>query len=68
MPLYNSRWSVKPLAHPARSAGMFQVIECLENTKTAAAAIAKVESRYPQYAGFPFAVKCIIPAKFQPKA
>ena len=60
---YISRWSVKPLAHPAGSAGKFQVIECAEDAKTPAAAEKMVTDRYPQYAGFPFQVECLIPAK-----
>ncbi len=67
--LHLSRWSVKPLSHPACCpADGFRVIECAEDAKTAAAAVKMVTDRYPQYGGFPFAVKCLIPAKFQPKA
>lgn len=62
---YISRWSVKPLDHP--SCG-YRVIECYEDAKTAAVALRMVTDRYPQYAGLPFAVKCLIPAKFQQKA
>lgn len=62
---YISRWSVTPLGHPAKSQGGFQVIESYEDAKTAAAAIAKLVDRYPQYEGMPFAVRCLIPAKNQ---
>jgi hypothetical protein len=62
---YISRWSVKPLEHPACGC---RVIECFEDAKTAAVAERIVTDRYPQYAGLSFQIECLIPAKFQQKA
>ncbi len=66
---YISRWSVKPLEHPACCpVDGFRVIECAEDAKTATSAEKMVTDRYPQYAGLAFLTECLIPAKFQTKA
>jgi hypothetical protein len=62
---YISRWSVKPLEHPACG---HQTIEWFQDAKTAAAAKKMVTDRHPQYAEIAFQIECLIPAKFQPKA
>jgi hypothetical protein len=60
-----SRWHVKPIAQPIVCRSMPQVVVRIVDASTAAAAIDKVIDRYPQYAGMPFAVRCLIPAKSQ---
>ena len=45
---YISRWVIKPRAHPAASAGKFQVYSVAEDARTEQGALDKFYDLYPQ--------------------
>ena len=61
--LYISRWVIRPRAHPAKSAGKFQVHSVAEDARTEQSALDKFYGMYPQYRDMPLDIECVIPAR-----
>lgn len=60
---YISRWVIKPRAHPAASAGKFQVYSVAEDARSEQGALDKFYDLYPQYRDMPLDIECVIPAR-----